>query len=118
VSLSIGRILEKLSGRWNISDRDPAAAGRITGLRRVGLQNLAYEVDERAHLRCAMQPRAASLGGQTGGAFASELRPERGLASVAGSSAFTAIDHELYPRPRSRLTSNHTSLTVPMPMWR
>ena len=39
---------------------------------------------------------AASLGGQTGGAFASEPRPERGLASVAGSSAFTAIDHELY----------------------
>jgi hypothetical protein len=35
---------------------------------------------------------AASLGGQAGGAFASELRPERGRASVAGSSAFTAID--------------------------
>ena len=37
---------------------------------------------------------AASLGGQTGGAFASE----RGLASVAGSSAFTAIDQGLYRR--------------------
>jgi hypothetical protein len=39
---------------------------------------------------------AALLGGQAGGAFASELRPERGLASVAGSSAFTAIDQALY----------------------
>jgi hypothetical protein len=39
---------------------------------------------------------AASLGGRTGEAFASELRPERGLASVAGSSAFTAIDQGLY----------------------
>jgi hypothetical protein len=35
----------------------PTAAGRIARLGRIVLQNLAYEVDERAHLRCAMQPR-------------------------------------------------------------
>jgi hypothetical protein len=39
---------------------------------------------------------AASLGGRIGGPFASALRPEGGLASVAGSSAFTAADEDLY----------------------
>jgi hypothetical protein len=39
---------------------------------------------------------AASLGGRTRGALASALRPEGGLASVAGSSAFTAVDEDLY----------------------